>query len=256
VDADQPALLKKIEDSHALVARRPEFVSEDPVVPGHEALVAALAGRLDIQANFFGSQWAPAVIDMSKVLAFQKHIFLDERISYADGFDSDPMALAELTLPHATDFEVDPMPDPDGMGMTLTGRNRNLQVIGVGVQPARVGPTPALQLPVTIVTVLVRPFADMVSVAHFRGRYFLRDGYHRVAALLRRGITHVPCVVMEARSLQEVGVRGGFFGEDVIFGERPPQLVDFWNDDVAALGRAVRGRVAAHVRGNQVSVAA
>jgi hypothetical protein len=36
-----------------------------------------------------------------------------------------------------------------------------------------------------------------MQVVHYRGRYFLRDGYHRAYGLLSRGITVVPAFVRE-----------------------------------------------------------
>jgi hypothetical protein len=40
-------------------------------------------------------------------------------------------------------------------------------------------------------TLLVNFGTSCLQVAHYNGRYFLRDGYHRAAGLVRAGITVV-----------------------------------------------------------------
>lgn len=70
-----------------------------------------------------------------------------------------------------------------------------------------------------------------LEVAHYRGRWFLRDGYHRSYCLLRRGINCVPAVVLHARTIEELGATGHkFFSEDILFSDRPPMVCDFGNE--------------------------
>jgi hypothetical protein len=88
-------------------------------------------------------------------------------------------------------------------------------------------------LDLTIPRVSQRPgyTSPYLEVAFHRGRWFLRDGYHRSYGLLRRGINCVPAVVLHARTIKELGAIGHkFFSEDILFSARPHTVCDFGNE--------------------------
>jgi hypothetical protein len=67
-----------------------------------------------------------------------------------------------------------------------------------------------------------------MEVASYCGRWFLRDGYHRSFRLLNKGVHLIPCVVVYANSLVQMGAVGSrFFSQDTLFSERPPMVTDF-----------------------------
>ncbi len=73
-----------------------------------------------------------------------------------------------------------------------------------------------------------------MEVASYRGRWFLRDGYHRSFRLLKQGVRLVPCVVVHAKSLAQVGAVGSrFFSQKVLFSEHPPMVIDFLDEEIA-----------------------
>jgi hypothetical protein len=72
-----------------------------------------------------------------------------------------------------------------------------------------------------------------VEVASYRGRWFLRDGYHRSFRLLNRGIHFVPAVLVQAETLTQMGAVGSqFFAEEILFSRRPPMVEDFLDDEM------------------------
>jgi len=72
-----------------------------------------------------------------------------------------------------------------------------------------------------------------MEVASYRGRWLLRDGYHRSFRLLRRGIHLVPAVVVHAETLVEMGAVGSqFFAEEILFSSHPPMVADFVDDEM------------------------
>ncbi len=88
------------------------------------------------------------------------------------------------------------------------------------------------------------------EVAGFRGRWFLRDGYHRAYHLLQAGVDCVPAVVIYARSMEELGATAPwFFNEEQLFSDRPPQVTDFLDDTMilhyerTALRKVIRIRI-------------
>jgi hypothetical protein len=88
------------------------------------------------------------------------------------------------------------------------------------------------------------------EVGEFRGRWFLRDGYHRAYHLLRAGVSTMVAVLVRARSLEELGAnKPWFFSEEVLFSQRAPRVTDFLSDDLTVtyarprLTRTIRIRI-------------
>jgi hypothetical protein len=78
-----------------------------------------------------------------------------------------------------------------------------------------------------------RASSPFMEVAIYRGRWFLRDGYHRSYRLLGNGIRYVPAVVLEVHTSCQLGAAGHrFFREDVLFSARPPMVDDFLNENL------------------------
>jgi len=74
---------------------------------------------------------------------------------------------------------------------------------------------------------------SFLQVVLYRGRYFLKDGYHRSVLLLRKGIAQAPVIFEELEPNKTLVVEGRF-PDAVILSDRPPRLSDYLRDDVAA----------------------
>jgi hypothetical protein len=73
-----------------------------------------------------------------------------------------------------------------------------------------------------------------IQVAHFRDRYILKNGYHRVFVVRSAGVHHVPCILVEAESLADAGGgRPGFFQEPLLMSRSPPTFSSFFLDTIA-----------------------
>ena len=79
----------------------------------------------------------------------------------------------------------------------------------------------------------VHPGGSFFEVARYRGRWFLRDGYHRAYDLLQAGVFAMPAVIVYARTLDELGASGArFFSEETLISPRPPMLTDFLDPEL------------------------
>lgn len=131
--------------------------------------------------EFDGFDWKLAIVDLERLVAFQRRLGFEEGRQIAIPDPEDIEALLDLTIP------------------------------SVSLDPGHISP--------------------YLEVAFYRGRGFLRDGYHRSYGLLRRGITCVPAVVLQARTIEELGAVGHkFFPENILFSTRPPMVCDFGNE--------------------------
>ena len=67
-----------------------------------------------------------------------------------------------------------------------------------------------------------------LSVAICDGRYYIRNGYHRAYALLKRGHRFLPCLLVNIERIEDIGSWGpGYLPVGVVLSEKGPILADF-----------------------------
>jgi len=112
---------------------------------------------------------------------------------------------------------------------------------------ARVARRPAA---VAGVAMLVGFSVNHVSAVRLGSRVVLHNGYHRVCAMRRAGLTHAPCLIESMGSLDEASVAGAHALLDhpgLLFDTpRPPLFKDFFDPELVAELRQPRRRQ--HVR--------
>jgi len=187
--------------------------------------VAAL--RSGAAASYFAEGWRVALVDLRRVCAFQPTVFSDSASERSSGVDVEDLGqLARVTLPTQWNLEQQAQFDETRHQWMLVSRNPNLRVIGHFGGVLQDGQPPAFGFFVTI-----QP--SFLQVAEYRGRYFLRDGYHRATGLLAIGATRVPAFVRSFTSVQQM-VPQGMLPHEAFLGDRPPRIADYADDAVAA----------------------
>jgi len=177
-------------------------------------------------AALFAAGWWAAVVDLGSVCAAQPMVHVDhadERVAPAD--PDDLASVAAISLPTATPQELPVNFDAQQKAWIFASANPNLRITGAGIGTGDGGPV--VGFTVTITT-------SLVKVARYRGRYILTDGYHRALGFLRRGVRHVPALVGDVTSFEALGFPAGMLSQDTYLGDRPPQLADYLDDEVAA----------------------
>jgi hypothetical protein len=215
--------------------RRPEFV------PPRDVITALPESHRERSAAFLAAvrtHGAPplqvGVVDLRSLLGFQKVVALDQIEARLGGVaEGDWDALLDLCLPipdHGA--EIEGTFDRDGRGLTISSLNPNLRVSPL--QQVRRGEgegAPGEQL----VGFNVSYGASHVHVLEYRGRVYLKDGYHRCYGLLARGVTHAPCTWAAAPAFNDVvGAGSAHVAAEHLLGPRPPLLRDFLDDSVSA----------------------
>jgi len=67
-----------------------------------------------------------------------------------------------------------------------------------------------------------------ISVAEYKGGFFVKNGYHRAFALLKKGHEYLPCLTVSTDTFQATGGQlPGFFPVDLILSDQAPLLADF-----------------------------
>lgn len=189
-----------------------------------EHLLAGTARRTDLQEEFEGLDWTLGVVDLRRLLAFQRRLVFRSTTQFSPiPRQDDWHELISLAMGSRRDTEhyfVSNRDATTGLDIRLHSGNPDLQ-LRVNRQNGRNGCLP----------LMLYGGSPFLEVGEFRGRWFLRDGYHRAYHLLQAGVHRVPAVVIYARTIEELGAtEPHFFGEAQLFSERPPQVTDFLDD--------------------------
>jgi hypothetical protein len=203
-------------DQSGLLADWPAALAE------HEAALRASEGAKWL---FAGGWELKLITDLRRVIAAQPLVFVDQMDKPFDVVPSDLASIARIALPlSAPDSEVPVRFDEATQTWTVSSPSPNLRITGNWggqVEPGVLG-----------FGFLMRVLPSFLSVVEYRGRYILRDGYHRAYRFLSAGISTVPVFVRRFADDQAV-FSAGMLPQAVFCGERPPTLQDYHDDAVA-----------------------
>jgi hypothetical protein len=211
----------KIERARREVMGRGSFVPNNPIsrdVPiALRELLDQQAHRTDLHIEMKGIDWTAGMVDLRQLLAFQRRLIFDDHFLHAEVPGSeDWQGLVALSFGPAVPITYSHLVSNESE-LLLQSENPNLQI-----RPSIEGNRVPFQL---------HGGSPFFEVAEFKGRWFLRDGYHRAYRLLCAGITHCPAVIVRARTHTELGlVQPWFFSDETLFDSHPPRVIDFLDD--------------------------
>jgi hypothetical protein len=222
-DEYRPAIYDRNRQSSAqhLISQRSPFESSSALIDDATAaiqdLLARHASRSDLLAEMTGLTWSLGVVDLRKLIAFQRRIAANssQPTSHTPQVDEWP-ALAAISFGASKlpCYEIIQKPGADTIVFRSSNPNLTLRFSNDRSSP-----------------VLVHAGSPFFEVAQYRGRWFLRDGYHRAYDLLRASIFRTPAVIVYAVTLEELGAaQPWFFNEETLFSATPPRVVDFLDD--------------------------
>jgi len=211
----------------AAVAER--FEALDPRQP-HHALLADPSlqeqrTRADLLREMDGLEWDLAVVELRHLLAFQR------RLSFDPSAPAMPLAASD---------------QPSELLRICFGPPKPVQYTSLAIDAQQLefrsaDPNFHLRLSPHADVVTHSSGSPFLEVAEYRGRWFLRDGYHRAYHLLRAGIHRVPAVAVRAKTLAELGAEQPWsFSEAVLFSARPPRVADFLDDALTTVYARLR----------------
>jgi hypothetical protein len=215
--ADQSRLAQ----AEHIVAQRPPFRQSNAMLErctaGLREALGKHADRTDLLDEMAGLSWSLGIVDIRTLLAFQRRLFFRANApTPAAPTPQDWPALFTLCLGSHRTPTYETEYDEETSTLTLQSTDPSLHIRITG----------DASIPLSVHT--SGPFFE---VACFRGRWFLRDGYHRAYTLLQAGIFEVPAIIVHARSLAELGAtHPWFFPEEVLFSSTPPLVADFLAD--------------------------
>jgi hypothetical protein len=198
------------------------------------ALLSSREQQIELHHEYKGLDWALGVVDLRCLLAFQRRLVFDPEVpplTVPQPDDWPRLIAITLGAQRSTEHSVTPNKNDKGfLDVSLRSSNPDLQLrLSTGVDHDS---SPLFSL---------YGGSPFFEVAEFRGRWFLRDGYHRAYGLLQAGIHSVPAVVIHAKTIEELGAtQPWFFSEDQLLSSRPPRVVDFLDDNLVLRYRRPR----------------
>lgn len=224
---EKDQVLAEAQTARAFVAKLPPFslnpvIIRDIVHPHVDAirsdqLFMQLFGRVPHRFCF---------INPAGLIALQA--WIEPR---SDSVPSDEGALLEFALPRTWDIPAEVSFIPPNGPIQILSSNPGLQ--GLAMEMDQVTSRVMLSAPKHL---------NLVQVVQFNGRFFLRNGYHRVADALAAGAKEIPAIVVDAFNPDSVVLPGvATFNLGYVLNlPRPPLVQDFHTN--AALTTKVRER--------------
>jgi len=247
LDFDSEDLASKIRRARAILAERDSYTTTVALLEREtqdiRPLLTAAMRRDDLQHENQNLAWELGVVDLRRVLAFQRRLIFNssQHVRPLARQDDWPGLLSlAIGSPRTTEHVLTHRDsDTNRLDMTLHSSNPDLQL--------RFTPNADNREHLPLSLYGGSPFFE---VAELRGRWFLRDGYHRAYHLLKAGVNRIPAVVIYARSIEELGATDPwFFDEGQLFSEHPPRVTDFLDSTMilryerTALRKVIRIRI-------------
>lgn len=231
--------LPKIRKAREYVATLTERGSGHEVVDLPEsfrARIHALRAEPTFSEHMIGMKSSRfAYVDFKRLRCYQVRLnleYIDALVQKAPD-PADQEGTVAFCLPltsEALGMEVLVSLNPVGNTLALTSQNLDMRVLGV-VQgdhsPGRkfAGFAYGFGLP-------------QVLVVEYHGAYMIKNGHHRAFALVKKGHTRLPCLLLSTDNYQFTGGQlPGVFPIDLVMSRRPPLLLDFASDAAVQIPR-------------------
>jgi hypothetical protein len=229
-DCYPEALANRTKRACEVLAERECHVDRDALLAEEtkdiQHLLTHASRRDDLQREYEELDWTLAVVDLRRLLAFQRRLILDPSRQLLELLNQDDwprlISLALGTKRSTKHHLVRNKCTIDSLDVSLYSSNPDLQ-FRLDSKKGGVG----------FSSLSLHGGSPFFEVAKLRDRWFLRDGYHRAYSLLQAGVHRVPAVVIFTRTISELGAtEPWFFGEEQLFSDRPPQVTDFIDEDL------------------------
>ena len=177
----------------------------------------------ECQAAYPEGSWSAGLVEISKIVPLQPNL----DVAYAEGLGGPDLDVRNLLSAvklcfaekHPKEFQV--QAHESQKAISVSGINPSLEVVGLSYKQQEAnGPL--------MVSFFISATPHIAAVFRYAGRHFLLNGLHRVYKLMNAGFTHLPCVIREAKTLEQAARSGrAFFPESVLTAPRPPLVPDF-----------------------------
>ena len=165
------------------------------------------------------------LVEIDPLLSYQFHVELERIVNPFDtSTNTSSMGkLLEICLPQKVDEVPRGYEFHQDHSVLIKVSDVNIDVLAKGP----IGGNPDQKL--NALGVLYGLKSPLVQVIRYNGRCFLRNGFHRAYILKQAGVSHIPCVLLEGNSAQDIGPIDGqiAFSLELLESQNPPTCVHF-----------------------------
>lgn len=230
-----PDIVNRVGAARRAVAERVGTFSSDGAISDIPDELADYAARVAERPEFAAYRrdgWKIRMADLRKVCAVQEIVHLDHAVKRFDGVAPDDIAaIAAICLPLEADASAVKLHwSEENRYWILSSDNPNLNISAHFSESQEVGG--GRTMPGYGFCAEAQP--SFVQVVRHRGRYILRDGYHRTLGLVARGVTRIPVAYREFDEFESLCLDHGNLAEPTYLGNNPATMFDYLDDEVAA----------------------
>ena len=180
--------------------------------------------RLSGDPQLSGNPWSFNLVGIEGLVSIQKQVNVTMANQLADAVTDHDDLMGATKIALLTELHSSPIAVlQDAQGVIISSPDLNLSLMGAGVIEGQND----LGDKIKSATLSFGCLQSYVRIVHFGGRYFVRDGYHRIYALKQKGFTHVPAIVIESTNPAEVIPPGNLFPLPTVLSDNPPLFSDF-----------------------------
>jgi hypothetical protein len=230
-----PDIVNRVGAARRAVAERVGSFTGDGAISDIPDVLADHAARVMERPEFAAYRrdgWKIRMADLRKVCAVQEIVHLEHAVKRFDGIAPDDIeSIARICLPLEADASAVKLHwSEENRYWMLSSDNPNLNISAHFSESQEVGG--GRTMPGYGFCAEAQP--SFVQVVRHRGRYILRDGYHRTLGLVARGVTRIPVAYREFDEFESLCLDHGNLAEPTYLGNNPATMFDYLDDEVAA----------------------
>jgi hypothetical protein len=196
----------------------------------------AVTNDLVYRKQFELVPWRVGVVELDRVVVFQKRIGLDHvaRLAREIGKKPSPKDVFRLCLPVHR-----PAPPPVSAheatnGWIFTSPSNDLRALDATLlRPDQISGYQSRGTNAYVLALMVGFSPNLLHMLHVEGRLLLMNGSHRAYALRDAGVRHVPALIIEVTRREELDVVASeeikSKPDDFLKASRPPLLKDYFD---------------------------
>ena len=204
-----------------------------PISTNYKARLDALRAEPWFQQFFDASAGEFALVEIAPLIAFQFQIMVEHSDAQCGSLGEPPdmSDMLDLCMPrdrNAPDLRLQEQPG------AFVVTSADLNVSAKEALPIRL-PDGSPLAGDTLLGPVVGTRVPTVQVAKFDGRYYLRNGYHRLYCSGRKGAKYAPCVVLDFDSLEDAIGPADTFRRELFQSADPPTMAHYIEDRCEAV---------------------
>jgi len=204
--------------------------------PEYSPLLANLFREPLIRHGFNTVPTEVAMVDLDRVVVYQKHIDISHADRLQRDLPSDPSneQIFELCLPRKRVNPPVKWSRAPRDKYVFVSPSNDLRFLGImPLKPRDIPDYPPPGNFVGVVGIAVGFGSNFLNAIYAEKRLILRNGSHRAYMLYKRGFRHVPCIIQHVKNREELDLVGSpeleRHPDHFLKHPRPPMLRDYFN---------------------------